>query len=239
MALEAGLTGSETDLRAVEPVRESAASADAERRLQSMFPVVGPRVFVDERASQPGQPRTGCYAGRLGLQPMPRMQGTVSQPSARSAARLAALREWRTSYIDGMVTTVIDDGTAMTYPRDGEVSRAVRRMLQGRVSHTPNLCAGTMREALGWGLGDAHAWAHRLPHVGYQVREDGLPRPGDILVWPFTYGPGRAEHIGIAVRQGRRLMLLSNLGGRLGTSEISGGYLAFHHPEPQGMGHEG
>ncbi len=228
MALEAGIAGGDADLRAIEPVREPGASAQTDKQLQRLFPVVGPPALVHERASQADEVRNDCYTGRLGLRPMPRLQEEQDQPSAASAARLSALREWRASYIDGMVTTVIDDGTAITYPRDGEVSRAVRRMLESRVSHMPNLCARTMREALGWGLGDAHAWAHRLPRMGYQLREDGLPRPGDVLVWPFTYGPGRAEHIGIAVRQGRRLMLLSNLGGRLGTSEIVGGYLAFH-----------
>jgi hypothetical protein len=132
-----------------------------------------------------------------------------------------------------MTTTMLDDGPCISYPAEGDVSDAVRMMLEGEVSHRPNLCALTMREALGWGLGDAHQWATRLPRVGYVPREDGLPRPGDILVWPFTYGPDRSQHIGFAVRQGRKLMLLSNLSGRLGTTEILDGYIAFYKPADQ------
>jgi len=89
-----------------------------------------------------------------------------------------------------------------------------------------------MAEALGWGLGDAAYWAHGLPGKGYKLREDGLARPGDILVWPFTYGPRRNQHVGIAVLQGGRMMTLSNSVGRLGTDEILPGYLAFYQPTP-------
>jgi len=88
-------------------------------------------------------------------------------------------------------------------------------------------------EALGWGLGDAADWADGLPRKGYKLREDGLCRPGDILVWPFTYGPRRNQHVGIAVLQGGRMMTLSNSAGRLGTDEILPGYLAFHKPPPE------
>jgi len=70
----------------------------------------------------------------------------------------------------------------------------------------------------------------RLPERGYKPRIDGLARPGDILVWPFTYGPRRSQHIGVAVSQGGKLMLLSNLGGTLGTTELLGAYVAFYRP---------
>jgi len=88
-----------------------------------------------------------------------------------------------------------------------------------------------MAEALGWGLGDAADWADGLPSRGYRLREDGLCRPGDILVWRFTYGSRMNQHIGFAVLQGGRMMLLSNSAGRLGTSEILPGYLAFYKPD--------
>ena len=69
---------------------------------------------------------------------------------------------------------------------------------------------------------------------GYLARRDGLARPGDILVWPFTFPPRGSQHIGIAVQQDGRLMLLSNLSGRLGTTRIEPGYIAFYNPEPSG-----
>jgi hypothetical protein len=107
-------------------------------------------------------------------------------------------------------------------------------MATAQVTHVPDRCARTMREALGWGLGDAAVWMNRLPERGYKPRQDGLARPGDILVWPFTYGPRRSQHIGVAVSQAGKLMLLSNLGGTLGTTELLGGYVAFYKPaEPK------
>ncbi len=233
MTLQAGIGEDKVDSRVLEPVCEPDASARTRLRLLDIFPTIGPGEAWAERATKPTVPTRDRYAGRLRLTPMPRF-AAGGQTDETAARRLAAIDEWRASYIEGMTTSILDDGTAITYPADGELCDAVRAMLEGRVNHRPNLCAATMREALGWGLGDAHQWAERLPAMGYVEREDGLPRPGDILVWPFTYGPGHSQHIGIAVRQGRRLMLLSNLDGRLGTSEILGGYMAFHRPADEG-----
>ncbi|HUS81269.1 MAG TPA: hypothetical protein VM283_08385 [Armatimonadota bacterium] len=227
MVLEAGVEAKGAE-PAVDPVMEPAPSSRTARLLGRFLPLIGPKEQYEERISKPEVARRDLYEGRLRLQPMARLAGETEQTDQRADERLAALSEWRRTYMDGMVTTILDDGTAITYPDGGEVSQAVRRMLTGDVSHQRNLCARTMREALGWGLGDASSWAWRLPHRGYAMRKDGLARPGDILVWPFTYGPGRSQHIGVAVRQGRRLVLLSNLSGRLGTTEILGGYLAFH-----------
>jgi len=227
MTLEAGVGEDKIASTALEPVMAPDPSAQIDLRLYEMFPTIGPREAWERRATEPTVPTRDRYTGRLQLRPVKRF---AAEAETAQSSRLAALRQWRASYIDGMTTTILDDGTVLTYPSEGEINTAVRAMLQGRVSHRPNLCAATMREALGWGLGDAHQWAERLPRMGYQPRVDRLPRPGDILVWPFTYGATRSEHIGVAVRQGRKLMLLSNLGGRLGTSEILGGYIAFHHP---------
>ncbi len=231
MVLEAGVDAT-SDPQSLSPVTEPAPVSPATRLLRRIFPLLGPEEQFVEMASGPEVARKDLYEGRLRLQPMPRISDDdTAEPAVDD--RLAALDEWRRSYLDGMVTTVLSDGSAITFPAEGEVSTAVRRMLTGRVSHGRNLCARTMREALGWGLGDAHSWAYRLPHRGYVPRADGGVRPGDILVWPFSYGPGRSEHIGIAVRQGRKLVLLSNLSGCLGTSEIPGGYIAFHQPEAE------
>jgi len=229
MTLQAGIGEEKVDSATLEPVCEPDPSARTRLRLLDIFPTIGPDEAWTERATEPTVPTRDRYAGRLRLTPMPRF-AAGGQTDETAARRLAAIDEWRASYIEGMTTSILDDGTAITYPADGEVCTAVRSMLEGRVNHRPNLCAATMREALGWGLGDAHQWAVRLPAMGFVERADGLPRPGDILVWPFTFGAGQSQHIGIAVRQGRRLMLLSNLDGRLGTSEILGGYMAFHRP---------
>ncbi|NSW55694.1 MAG: HlyD family efflux transporter periplasmic adaptor subunit [Armatimonadetes bacterium] len=152
----------------------------------------------------------------------------VQDPEARK--RLETLKRWREGFVEGMVRTQFDQGVVLTYPKSGEIRRAIERMATGRVSSVPNRCARTMREALGWGLGDAHVWARLLPGKGYIPRADGLARPGDILVWPFTYPPRGTQHIGIAVQQNGRLMLLSNLSGTLGTVPIQPGYLAFYKP---------
>jgi hypothetical protein len=147
--------------------------------------------------------------------------------------KLRRLRAWRRSFIDGMKTTVFPEtGLSLTYPREGEVCRAVERMATRRVSHQPNMCAKSLAEAFGWGLGDAAMWARRLPERGYKHRKDGIARPGDIVVWPFTYGPSRSQHVGIAVAQGNTMMLLSNEGGVLGTTPLKGGYLAYYKPRP-------
>lgn len=232
ITLEAGVGREKVASFSLDPVLTAPRSADTEVRLARMFPTVGPGSLYVERAAEPTVPVEGHFTGRLRLQPMERLTDPGTD-AAESTHRLAALREWRRTYVDGMTTAVLDNGALISYPANGDVSEAVRLMLEGRVNHRPNLCAATMREALGWGLGDAHQWATRLPHKGYVPREDGLPRPGDILVWPFTYGPDRSQHIGFAVRQGRKLMLLSNLSGRLGTTEVLDGYIAFYKPEDQ------
>ena len=234
MTLEAGVGRDKIETESLEPAMRPPARAGTEVRLAQMFPMTDPGGLYTERATEPTEPVNDRFTGRLRLQPMERLAEAGQEESAGAGAdRLAALCEWRKTYIDGMTTTLLDDGTCISYPAEGDVSTAVRLMLEGSVSHRPNLCAATMREALGWGLGDAHQWATRLPRVGYVPREDGLPRPGDILVWPFTYGPNRSQHIGFAVRQGRKLMLLSNLSGSLGTTEILGGYIAFYKPADQ------
>jgi hypothetical protein len=178
---------------------------------------------------EPGPPPPdGQLSGRLELHSSARPSGfTPGDPWAQR--KLERLREWHDSFVEGMKTTVFpESGLTLTYPRDGEVSLAVERMATRRVSHLPNMCARTMAEALGWGLGDAAMWAQRLPERGYELREDGIARPGDILVWPFTYGARRSQHVGLAVGQSGTIMLLSNEEGVLGTQPLSGGYLAFH-----------
>lgn len=232
MTLEAGVGREKIASESLQPAMRTPLGAETEVRLAQMFPTIAPGDMYVERATKPTERVDNHFIGRLRLQPMERLSD-ADREAGKEAERLAALCEWRKTYIDGMTTTMLDDGTCISYPAEGDVSQAVRLMLEGRVAHRPNLCAATMRQALGWGLGDAHQWATRLPRVGYVPREDGLPRPGDILVWPFTYGPGRSQHIGFAVRQGRKLMLLSNLSGRLGTTEILGGYMAFYKPGDQ------
>lgn len=150
--------------------------------------------------------------------------------------RLAQLVQWRQSFVDGMTRTIFEDNVVLTYPKSGEIREAIERMATGRVTHEPDRCARTLREALGWGLGDAHVWAQELPSRGYEPRRDGLARPGDILVWPWTFPPRGSQHIGIAVQQNGRLMLLSNLAGRLGTTNIEPGYVAFFNPRENSSG---
>lgn len=118
-------------------------------------------------------------------------------------------------------------GQRLTFPANGDTANAIRRMAKGEVSSTPNYCARTVRQALGWGLGDAHDWT-ALPSRGYNSRPAGTPaQPGDIVVWPFTYGSSNSQHIGIAVGTQSGVRLLSNLSGDLGLTRILPGYRAY------------
>ncbi len=118
-------------------------------------------------------------------------------------------------------------GMNLIYPKHAETASAIRRMARGEVSSIYNRCAGTMREALGWGLGDAHDWT-ALPEQGFQQRPAGAAaQPGDIVVWPFTYGSRNSQHIGIAVGTDAGMRLLSNLSGNLGLSRLVSGYRAY------------
>ena len=118
-------------------------------------------------------------------------------------------------------------GASLIFPRDGATARAIQRMARGEVSSIPNRCAGTMREALGWGLGDAHRWTS-LPSRGFTMRPPGTPaKPGDIVVWPFTFGSRSSQHVGFAVGTDSGMRMLSNLSGRLGLSGLLPGYRAY------------
>jgi hypothetical protein len=193
-----------------------------------LFPLVPPQVGPGQELLT--ETKTSEYVGVVRLGEMDLLNARKLKQQPAQSKRLALLKKWRDSFIAGMTTTLFG-GLALTYPREGEIARAVERMATSDVTHNYNRCARTMREALGWGLGDAAVWMKRLPEKGYAPRKDGLARPGDILVWPFTYGARQSQHIGIAVNQGGRLMLLSNLAGTLGTTELLGGYIAFHQPD--------
>lgn len=129
-------------------------------------------------------------------------------------------------------------GSTLTFPEDSDTAGAIRRMARGQVTHWYHYCARTMREAMGFGLGDAHDWL-ALPEYGYTQRDtDMKARPGDILVWPFTYGARNTQHIGIAVDTPHGLRLLSNMNGRIQLDEIKPGYRAFWHNKRMMAGRE-
>jgi len=199
------------------------ATTPAPTDLAALFPLpTGPRT------PEAPTPPDGELSGQLGLfcSERPTAFGP-GDPVAQK--KLERLREWHDSFIEGMKTTVFpESGLTLTYPREAETTLAIERMATRRVSHAPNMCARTVAEALGWGLGDAAMWATGLPGRGYEARKDGIARPGDIVVWPFTYGARRSQHVGIAVGQAGTVMLLSNQEGALGTQPLLGGYLAFH-----------
>lgn len=204
--------------------RVAAGLAPSER----LFALVPAAVITSAAKARAEQYDDLPLTGRLAVVPsMPRF-GPPECPEPQLRERLTQLHEWQESFIEGLTTAIYGQRIVLSYPREGAISAAVERMLKSEVSHDPGYCARTLREALGWGLGDAYQWATRLPEHGYLPREDGIPRPGDIMVWPFTYGSHHSQHIGVAVLQNGRLMLLSNLEGRLGTSEIVGGYIAFY-----------
>ncbi len=216
------------DPRELELVPGAARSATAAAP-DRLFGLV-PAMMVASKAQEDAAEKSGPLCGRVALvPPVPRF-GPAPCPDPKLRENLKQLHDWQNSFVDGMTTAIYNQRLLLAYPREGEISRAVEKMMKGEVEHDPGYCARTLRQALGWGLGDAYNWATQLPQRGWVAREDGLPRPGDILVWPFTYGRNHSQHIGVAVRQGERMMLLSNLEGRLGTSEILGGYVAFYKP---------
>lgn len=220
----------ETDKKAepLTPAVETRTALQAgEAQVYEVLPLVPPTVGPAQAPVSEAQP--GAFTGVLRLAEMDANAAPQAKEKPAQTQRLAMLKQWRESFVEGMTTSLFG-GLLLTYPREGDVARAVERMASGDVSHDYNRCARTVREALGWGLGDAAVWMTRLPERGFQPRKDGLARPGDILVWPFTYGSRHTQHIGLAVSQNGKLMLLSNLGGTLGTSELVGGYVAFYKP---------
>ena len=213
------------DAEELELTPKPAHPASASDRLFGLVPAMMVASKAQEDAGT-----SGPLTGRLALvPPVPRF-GPAPCPDPKLQDNLKQLHDWQSSFADGMTTAIYNQKLLLSYPREGEVSQAVEMMMKGEVEHDPGYCARTLRLALGWGLGDAYNWAVQLPQRGWQARADGLPRPGDILVWPFTYGRNHSQHIGVAVRQNERMMLLSNLEGRLGTSELVGGYIAFYKP---------
>ncbi len=229
LALAAPLSAEDTPAPVAPVVVERPVGDVGPATVYEMMPLVPPQLGPGQ--DKLAESKDDEFVGVVRLGEMTEDTATAHSNPV-NAARLAKLRDWRDSFTAGMQTGIFGN-LILTYPRDEEVARAVEKMAAGQVGHIPNMCAGTLREALGWGLGDAAQWLKRLPERGYLARKDGLARPGDILVWPFTYGPRRSQHIGLAVNQGGKLMLLSNLSGTLGTTELVGGYVAFYKPRPK------
>ncbi len=130
-----------------------------------------------------------------------------------------------------MVTTHFAKiGAAITYPAKTVTTEAIRRLAAGEIQCAPNRCAAAMADALGWGLGDAHDWT-ALPTQGFRHRQvaEGA-QSGDIVVWPFTFGSRRSQHIGFAVLYEGAVTLLSNLVGHVQLSAMAPGYEAYCPP---------
>lgn len=126
-------------------------------------------------------------------------------------------------------------GPKITFPASAATAQAIRRFASQSISHRPGRCAASMREAMGWGLGDAHQWVS-LPQMGFSQRVGEPAQAGDIVVWPFSYGSRRSQHIGIAVGTDNGVRLLSNLSGSICLAPLAPGYRAFYKlqdfPEP-------
>jgi hypothetical protein len=119
-------------------------------------------------------------------------------------------------------------GPRVTFPACAATANAIRRFAAKSVSHRPNRCATSLGEAMGWCLGDAHDWM-RLPTQGFTMRQPGTAaQPGDVLVWPFTFGRRGSQHVGLCVGTDQGNRLLSNLTGDICLSELVPGYRAFH-----------
>ena len=165
MTLQAGVGADKVPSSALEPVREPAPSADLELRLLDMFPTIGPRDHYAEHVTKPEVPSRERYTGRLRLTALPRFTEDAAADPKR-ARSLAALEAWRASYIEGMTTTILSDGTVLSYPAGGEINTAVRAMLEGRVENIPNRCAAPCTRSGGtWvtriaGPSACRTWVH-------------------------------------------------------------------------------
>ena len=126
----------------------------------------------------------------------------------------------------------LKNGQQVHYPKEAVTSSAIVKIATRQVSSVRNRCARTMREALGWGLGDAHQWVS-LEKKGFLRRKSGEgAKPGDIIVWPFTFGSRGTQHIGVAVGTSNGTRLLSNLSGNIEVSRLAPGYRAYYKPVP-------
>jgi hypothetical protein len=122
------------------------------------------------------------------------------------------------------------NGQQVHYPKAAVTASAIVKIATRQVSSVRDRCARTMREALGWGLGDAHQWVS-LEKRGWARRKPGEgAKPGDIIVWPFTFGSRRTQHIGVAVGTSSGTRLLSNLSGNIAISRLAPGYRAYYKP---------
>jgi hypothetical protein len=129
----------------------------------------------------------------------------------------------------------LKNGQQVHYPQAAVTASAIVKIATRQVSSAKNRCARTMREALGWGLGDAHQWVS-LEKRGWSRRQPGEgAKPGDIMVWPFTFGSRGTQHIGVAVGTDAGTRLLSNLSGSIEISGLAPGYRAYYKrlPVPQ------
>jgi hypothetical protein len=211
------------------------ASAHADPTAAARDVVEGTAAEVERDLASRSGNSAGPEAASLDFDPISRAQGELaSWTSVPSRSELA--RRSRIGGAPGAILPVPGGlakqyfprlGTSLIFPQNAETARAIRRMANGQVSAIPNYCARTVREALGWGLGDAHDWT-ALPRRGYTERPAGTAaQPGDIVVWPFTYGSGNSQHIGIAVGTDSGTRLLSNLSGDLGLTRMLPGYRAY------------
>lgn len=143
----------------------------------------------------------------------------VSMPGAMTSQAMAYLLSNRG-----------EQGPRISFPANAATAQAIRRFASRSISSRPNHCAGSMREAMGWGLGDAHQWVS-LADMGFNKRVGEPAHPGDIVVWPFTFGSRNSQHIGIAVGTDNGVKLLSNLSGSICLSPLVPGYRAFYRYE--------
>ena len=159
------------------------------------------------------------------LAPSPAMAVLPAQRACRPCAATALP-------VMAEVQVCTPSGQRVTYPVAGVTASAIVKMATRQVSSRSSRCAATMREALGWGLGDAHEWL-QLTACGFTRRPAGeMAQPGDIVVWPFTFGSRRSQHIGMAVGTDAGVRLLSNLTGGICVSDLAGGYCAFYKALP-------
>ena len=170
---------------------------------------------------------------------------SVAAPLSTDLALLPQATRQPLQLFQEQATTTPDDLTGMTtawltkrgqqvaqltFPANAATAQAIRRMAAGQVSAVPYHCAATMREAMGFGLGDAHQWM-KLADCGFMMRPKGTPaQPGDIMVWPFTFGRRGSQHIGVAVGTASGVRLLSNMTGGVALTAVVPGYAAFYKP---------
>lgn len=151
---------------------------------ERLFSLV-PTMLAAAKAQENAAADTGPLTGRLALVPQVPRFGPAACPDPRLRENLEQLHEWQNSFVDGMTTAIYNQKLLLSYPKEGEISQAVEKMMKGEVEHDPGYCAPHPPPGTGLGAG-------RRLQLGRATPAARLPRPGGRLA-------STRRHLGLAL----------------------------------------